>query len=153
MQADDIQATLGDRSGHALKMVLGRLLAVEMAEAVDGVECGVDLATHAKVRHVADDGRLGESTTSQPRVAIGNGLFIEVIARDLVSYPGELSDQPARSACRLEQTLDDAVGMSLETPFQKIEFGFPIRSEKQIIVLGVVVKVRVENFHEISERE
>ena len=75
----------------------------QVAEAVDRVERGVDLARQAKVRHVADDSRRGKPVAGQAGIAVRHRLGVQVVARDFVTGLGELHQQPPGAAGRLEQ--------------------------------------------------
>ena len=128
-------------------MGLSGLFTGEVTDRVDHVEGGVKLLLDREVGHISDDGGRFEAVSFESLVAVRNRLLVEIVSSDLIARLGELNHQPPRPAGRLEDSLDRTLRILLEARFEKLVLGRPIRTENEVVVLGVVVQMTGDSFH------
>src|SRR4051812_17977261 len=93
----------------------------KMSKGIDQVECCVVLLFDREDSHIPDKRCRLETMPLQSSIAIFDGLFIQVIARDFIACLGELDQQSPRAACRFENALYRARRVFLKALPQKAE--------------------------------
>ena len=117
-----------------------------MPKAVDCVEGGIDFSFEAKVGHVSDDGSRCQAVPLKSFVAKLDGVRIQVVSGNGKAGLGKLDDQTPRSTSGFKQLRDFSLRMLFNTVVYKIEFGFPVGTEDEIVILRVVIQVPCDDF-------
>ena len=151
-EAEHVQAAFVETVCNALQVVLSGPSADKMPKAADRVERGVDLPGQPEIGHVTDEGGCGKPIAFQAAIAVVDRTGIQVQTRDFVSGLRQTVHQSSGSASGLEHAADFAPGQVLETGNQEIKFCFPVRAVNQIVVLGIVVKARLDDLgHDVEK--
>ena len=147
VQPQHVDPAFGQRVGHAVEVAFRPGFAVQVPEGAQHVEGAIRLAGGTEIGHVPQACVGPKTAASQPRVAVTHCLWAEIVAGDLVPGRCELDHQAPRAAARLEQPPDRPPRVPGKTGPQKVELGLRVGTVQQVVVFGVVVDTRPNDFH------
>jgi hypothetical protein len=125
-------------------------LRLQVAKAIDRVECRVNLLRKLEVGHVRNESRGRQAVSAKPSVTVVDSPRIQVEPGNFVADFGQTVYQTTGSACRLKEASHRKSRVLLETLTEKVRLRLPVGSEHQIVILGKVVEIPRYRFHDHS---
>jgi hypothetical protein len=110
-----------------------------MPKRINHIEPGIEFFPHPKVGHIAHSDGCRKSVPNQSGITEFHSLRIQIISADFMPQLCQLDQQTSGTTRRFKDSPHGPTGMLRKTTQQELKFGFPVGSEQQVIILGIVV--------------